>query len=71
MAAESPSEELLALDESLRRLEDHDPAAATLVKLRYFAGMTMSQAADAFGMSLRTAERNWTYARSWLRRDVR
>jgi RNA polymerase sigma factor (TIGR02999 family) len=71
MVTESPSEELLALDESLCRLEGQDPEAAKLVKLRYFAGMSMSQAADALGMSLRTAERNWTYARSWLRRDVR
>lgn len=71
MVAEAPSEELLALHESLRRLEGKDPEAAQLVKLRYFAGMTMSQAADALGISLRTAERNWTYARSWLHRDVR
>ena len=71
MVAEAPSDDLLALDESLRRLEGHDPEAAKLVKLRYFAGMTMSQAADVLGMSLRTAERNWTYARSWLHRDVR
>jgi RNA polymerase sigma factor (TIGR02999 family) len=70
VTADVPSEELLALDESLRRLEDKDPAAAQLVKLRYFAGMTMPEAAVALGMSLRTAERNWTYARSWLRRDV-
>ncbi len=69
--ADAPSEELLALDESLGRLERHDADAAKLVKLRYFAGMTMSQAADALGISLRTAERNWTYARSWLHRDVR
>ncbi|MEX2310370.1 MAG: ECF-type sigma factor [Pirellulales bacterium] len=71
VADDAPSEELLALDESLRRLQDQDPAAAKLVKLRYFAGMTMSQAADALGVSLRTAERNWTYARSWLHRDLR
>jgi RNA polymerase sigma factor (TIGR02999 family) len=70
MVADAPSEELLALDESLRRLEGLDPQAAKLVKLRYFAGMTMSQAADALGVSLRTAERNWTYARSWLHRDL-
>jgi RNA polymerase sigma factor (TIGR02999 family) len=70
VADDVPSEELLALDESLHRLEDHDPAAAKLVKLRYFTGMTMPQAADALGVSLRTAERNWTYARSWLRRDL-
>jgi RNA polymerase sigma factor (TIGR02999 family) len=70
VADDAPSEKLLALDESLRRLEDHDPTAAKLVKLRYFAGMTMSQAADALGVSRRTAERNWTYARSWLHRDL-
>jgi RNA polymerase sigma factor (TIGR02999 family) len=70
MIAGAPSEELLALDESLHRLEDQDHEAAQVVKLRYFAGMTMSQAAEALGMSLRTAERNWTYARSWLRRDL-
>jgi RNA polymerase sigma factor (TIGR02999 family) len=71
IAADAPPEELLALDESLRRLADHDPAAAKLVNLRYFAGLTMPQAADALGMSLRTAERNWTYARAWLHRDLR
>ena len=70
VASEAPSEELLALDESLRRLEDHDATAANLVKLRYFTGMTMPQAAEAMGMSLRTAERNWTYARTWLHRDL-
>jgi RNA polymerase sigma factor (TIGR02999 family) len=69
--AEAPSEDLLALDESLVRLEEHDPDAARLVKLRYFAGMTMAHAAEALGVPLRTAERNWTYARAWLRRDMR
>jgi RNA polymerase sigma factor (TIGR02999 family) len=71
VAADAPSEDLLALDESLRRLEDLDPLAAKIVKLRYFVGMTMPQAAQALGMSLRTAERNWTYARTWLYRDLR
>jgi len=70
VAADAPSDDLLALDESLRRLEDHDPLAAKLVKLRYFAGMTMPQAAEALGIPLRTAERNWTYARAWLHRDM-
>jgi RNA polymerase sigma factor (TIGR02999 family) len=71
VAAEAPSEDLLALDESLARLEEHDSGAARLVKLRYFAGMTMAQAAEALDVPLRTAERNWTYARAWLRRDMR
>ncbi len=63
-------DDLVALDESLARLEAHDPVAARLVKLRYFVGMTMNEAADALGVSLRTAERNWTYARTWLARDL-
>jgi RNA polymerase sigma factor (TIGR02999 family) len=70
-AAKSPSDDLLAMDESLVRLEAHDPEAAKLVKLRYFAGLTMPEAAEALGMTLRTAERNWTYARTWLYRDLR
>jgi len=70
VAAEAPSDDLLALDESLRRLEQHDPLAAQLVNLRYFAGLSMPQAAEALGMSLRTAERNWSYARTWLHRDL-
>jgi RNA polymerase sigma factor (TIGR02999 family) len=71
IAAEATSPDLLALDESLDRLEQHDPLAAKLVKLRYFAGMTMPQAAETLGIPLRTAERNWTYARTWLHRDLR
>ncbi len=69
-AAEAASDDLLALDESLARLEVHDSVAAKLVKLRYFAGMSVSEAAEALGLPLRTAERNWTYARTWLRRDL-
>jgi RNA polymerase sigma factor (TIGR02999 family) len=70
IAAAEPSDDLVALDESLRRLAEHDPEAARLVELRYFAGMTMPQAAEALAMPLRTAERSWTYARTWLRRDM-
>jgi RNA polymerase sigma factor (TIGR02999 family) len=70
IAEKGASEDLLALDESLGRLEAHDPTAAKLVKLRYFAGLTMSQSAEALGISQRTAERNWTYARTWLHRDL-
>jgi RNA polymerase sigma factor (TIGR02999 family) len=64
------SDELLALDEALERLEARDPQAAQLVKLRYFAGLTVAQAAEALGVSLRSAERNWTYARTWLHADL-
>jgi RNA polymerase sigma factor (TIGR02999 family) len=70
IAADASSVDLIALDDSLCRLEEQDPDSAKLVKLRYFAGMTMEQAAESLGVSLRTAERNWTYARSWLRRDL-
>ena len=64
------SEELLALDEALERLQQRDPKSAELVKLRYFAGLTMVQAAEALGIPLRTAERNWTYARTWLHAEL-
>src|SRR5262249_27444137 len=58
---------LLALDEALRELESEDPRKAELVKLRFFAGLTAEQAAAALGVSISTAEKNWAYARSWLR----
>jgi RNA polymerase sigma factor (TIGR02999 family) len=64
--AEAPAEDLVALDEALARLEKQEPARAELVKLRFFAGLTMSEAAQALGISLATAERYWTYARTWL-----
>ena len=60
-------EELLALDDALDALGEEDAEAAELVKLRYFAGMTASEAAAAMGISLRTANRLWAYARAWLR----
>ena len=63
---EERAEQLLALDEALTRLEAEDPAAAAVVKLRYFAGMTTHQAATALGVSLRTANRHWAYAKAWL-----
>jgi DNA-directed RNA polymerase specialized sigma24 family protein len=51
-------------------LAKKDAIAAQLVKLRYFAGLTMEEAAAALGVPLRTAERNWTYARTWLHRAM-
>ncbi len=63
---EGPSLDLLALDEALARLEKDSPARAGLVKLRFFAGLTMPESAQALGMSLATAERYWTYAKAWL-----
>ena len=63
--------DLLALDDALNRLADADKVAADLVKLRYFAGLTVEQAAEALGMSPRSAFYAWNYARSWLRREIR
>jgi RNA polymerase sigma factor (TIGR02999 family) len=61
------SDRLLALDEALGQLEAADPRKAELVKLRFFAGLTAEQAAAALGVSTSTAEKDWAYARSWLR----
>jgi RNA polymerase sigma factor (TIGR02999 family) len=58
--------ELLALDDALSEFERHDPQAARLVKLRYFAGLTHQEAAEALGISRRAADRLWTLARAWL-----
>ena len=62
--------DLLALDDALTELERHDPQAARLVKLRYFAGLTADQAAAALGISPTTGDRHWAYARAWLRRAM-
>ena len=64
---EENGDRLLALDEALRQLEAEDPRKAELVKLRFFAGLTAEQAAAALGVSTSTAEKDWAYARSWLR----
>ncbi len=58
--------DLLALDDALVAFEAEDPDKASLVKLRFFAGMTGSEAAEALGISTSTAERHWAYARAWL-----
>jgi RNA polymerase sigma factor (TIGR02999 family) len=69
-AAPQVREDLVALDEALKQLEVEDPLKAELVKLRYFAGLTLPEAADALGLSERTAGRYWAFARAWLRRAV-
>jgi RNA polymerase sigma factor (sigma-70 family) len=58
--------DLLAVDEALEKFSQLEPLKAELVKLRFFAGLTMPEAAEALGISLATAERHWTYARTWL-----
>ena len=63
---EKPSDDLLALDDALAKLEATDKMKADLVKLCYFAGLTLEQAAELLGISYRTAKRHWAYARAWL-----
>jgi RNA polymerase sigma factor (TIGR02999 family) len=70
IVAASPTEDLLALDEALNRLAAEDPAKADLVKLRYFAGLSIEDAARALGISSATAKRRWAYARAWLFRQI-
>jgi RNA polymerase sigma factor (TIGR02999 family) len=65
-----PAEELLAIDEVLDRLAEIDPVAANLVKLRFFAGLNMSEAAAALGISVRSAQDVWAYARAWLHQKI-
>jgi RNA polymerase sigma factor (TIGR02999 family) len=66
LVSAAPSLDLVDLDEALARLAEAEPAKAELVKLRFFAGLTMPEAAAALGVSLATAERYWTFAKSWL-----
>ena len=71
LLAPEPNEDLVALDEALTQLANTDRAAADLVQLRYFGGLTIIQAAEVLGISTRTAERIWKYARAWLHRQLR
>jgi RNA polymerase sigma factor (TIGR02999 family) len=64
--AQPPSLDVLALDDALTKLAASEPAKAQLVKLRFFAGLTMPEAAEAMQISVATAERYWTFARCWL-----
>jgi RNA polymerase sigma factor (TIGR02999 family) len=68
--ADKPADDIEALDVALARLEQVDASAAQLVKLRFFAGLTMPQAAQALDIPLRSAERNWKFARTWLLREL-
>jgi RNA polymerase sigma factor (TIGR02999 family) len=71
VAAPSPSEELLSVNDVLDNLAEIDPVAANLVKLRFFVGLNMCETAAALGMSVRSAHDVWTYARSWLHQRIR
>lgn len=70
LAMAQPREDLQALDEALTRLADVDPASAELVKLRYFAGLSLPEIARLQAASLRSIERQWAYVRAWLRREI-
>ncbi|MBX3746995.1 MAG: sigma-70 family RNA polymerase sigma factor [Verrucomicrobiae bacterium] len=70
LAVETDDDRLIALHEALERLEADDPQAAQLVKLRFFAGLTGPQTAQALGLAERTAARLWAYARAWLLREL-
>jgi RNA polymerase sigma factor (TIGR02999 family) len=71
LTAPMPDDELLALHEALEQLALIDSAAADLVRLRFFAGLKTTEAAEALGMSVRSAHDLWAYARSWLRRRTK
>jgi RNA polymerase sigma factor (TIGR02999 family) len=66
----APNDDILALNDALENFERQDPRAAALVKLRFFAGLTTEEAAQALDVSTSTAENDWAYARSWLRLEV-
>jgi DNA-directed RNA polymerase specialized sigma24 family protein len=66
VALDTPAEDLLALDEALGQLAEDDKLGADLVQLRFFAGLSLGEAAEALGMPRRTADRHWAYARAWL-----
>jgi RNA polymerase sigma factor (TIGR02999 family) len=67
---EGPYDDLIALDEALAKLASTDKLKADLVKLRYFAGLTLEQTANILGISQTTAKRHWAYARAWLYRQI-
>jgi RNA polymerase sigma factor (TIGR02999 family) len=70
LAIKAPSDDLIALDEALARLAKRDKVKADLVKLRFFAGLTLEQAAGILNLPERTAKRYWAHARAWLYRQV-
>jgi RNA polymerase sigma factor (TIGR02999 family) len=70
VAVHANPEQLLAIDDALAKLGRDDPASAQIVNLRYFAGLTVEQAAQSLGISTATAYRHWNYARSWLHSEL-
>jgi RNA polymerase sigma factor (TIGR02999 family) len=70
LAMPEPSRDLVALDEALTKLAGQDKLKADLVQMRYFAGLTLDQAATILGISPATADRYWAYARAWLHQEI-
>src|SRR5437660_6099904 len=70
LTLDGPSDDVIALNEALDKLAQEHPEKAELVKLRYFAGLTVNEAAKVLGISTSTADRHWTYARAWLFRQL-
>jgi RNA polymerase sigma factor (TIGR02999 family) len=70
IASSGLKHDVLAVDEVLDRLAEVDEEAATLVKLRYFTGLSMAETAEALGVSTRSAERSWTWAKAWMFREI-
>ncbi len=70
LQAVAEDDQMLAIHEALDQLALRDPVSADLVKLRYFVGLSMGEAAESLGLPLRTAERMWTFARTWLREAI-
>jgi len=69
-ALETPADHLLAIDEALRKLAGEDPLKAELVKLRFFAGLTVAEAGQMLGISERSVKRHWAFARAWLYQEL-
>jgi RNA polymerase sigma factor (TIGR02999 family) len=70
LAIDSTGDDFFGVDEALSRLAVREPEIARLVELRFFAGLTLPEAARCLGISVRTAHRHWAYARAWLRREL-
>lgn len=70
VAMDGPDDDLVALDDALKRLALEDPRKASVVELRFFGGLSMEDAAQALGVSLRTAHNDWAFARAWLYRAL-
>ena len=71
LAADADPEQILALDDAIRRVEDRDARMGEIVRLRFYAGLSIEQTAAALGVSPRTVKRDWTFIRAWLFKDLR